>query len=232
MIIRRAPMARTSEAQYRSVRAANLDSAFFIGKAYAAALARAGQPGSLVFFSSVVAAVGVANHTAIADGQISGQTNYFMLVCADEAGNLTTNNNGGLLFKYVVPFVPPVLVVDAYFADLLDPPPPIENYTDTLDAIGLSYDVWDVESQGSPTAADLKAYRVVLWRIAEFSTANSTGLSSTQQSALRDYLNSGGALFIASMELISRLGLTSPFVHDVRPKKLPRVPPNSTPRSE
>ena len=61
-----APMARTSEAQYRSVMAANLDSAFFIGKAYAAALARAGQPGSLVFFSSVVAAVGVANHAAIA----------------------------------------------------------------------------------------------------------------------------------------------------------------------
>ena len=61
-----APMSRTSESQYRSVMAANLDSAFFIGKAYAAAVARAGQPASLVFFSSVVAAIGVANHAAIA----------------------------------------------------------------------------------------------------------------------------------------------------------------------
>ena len=55
----------------------------------------------------------------------------------------------------------------------------------------------------------------MLWRIAEYSTAASTGLTSAQQAALRDYLDSGGALFIASMELISRLGLTSPFVHDV-----------------
>lgn len=61
-----APMGRTSEAQYRAVMAANLDSAFFIGKAYASAVARAGQPASLVFFSSVVAGIGVANHAAIA----------------------------------------------------------------------------------------------------------------------------------------------------------------------
>lgn len=157
----------------------------------------------------------VTNHTAIADGQISGQTNYFILVCADEAGNLTTNNNGGALFKYVVPFAPPILFVDGYYADLIEPPPPVENYTGPLAALGLSYDVWDVQSQGSPTAADLKAYRVVLWRIAEYSTAFPTGLTAGQQSAIRDYLDSGGALFMASMELISRLGLTSPFVHDV-----------------
>ena len=157
----------------------------------------------------------LTNHTAIADGQVSGQTNYFALVCSDEAGNRTTNNNAGQLFKYVVPFAPPILVVDAYFADLLDPPPPIGNYTGTLDQLGLTYDVWNVESLGSPTVADLRAYRVVLWRIAEFSTSTPTGLTSGQQAAIRDYLNSGGSLFIASMELISRLGLTAPFVHEV-----------------
>lgn len=165
--------------------------------------------------SAVTNSLLLTNHTAVADGQISGQTNYFLLVCADEAGNLTTNNNAGALFQYVVPFVPPVLVVDAYFADLLDPPPPIANYTDALDALGVNHDVWDVESQGSPTAADLRAYRVVLWRIAEFSTATPTGLNSAQQLALRQYLESGGTLFMASMELISRLGLNSAFVHDV-----------------
>ncbi|MGC3959533.1 MAG: S8 family serine peptidase [Verrucomicrobiota bacterium] len=155
------------------------------------------------------------NHIAIADGQVSGQTNYFALVCIDEASNRTTNNNAGQLFKYVVPFAPPILVVDAYFADLIDPPPPIENYTDILNTLAVGYDVWNVETQGSPTAADLRAYRVVLWRIAEFSTSTPTGLTTAQQSALRSYLDSGGALFIASMELISRLGLTSPFVKEV-----------------
>lgn len=156
----------------------------------------------------------LTNHTAIADGQVSGQTNYFALVCTDEAGNRTTNNNAGQLFKYVVPFAPPLLVVDGYYGDIFIQPP-IENYTDPLDELGLAYDVWDVETLGPPTGADLRTYRVVLWRIAEFSTGTPTGLSIVEQAAIREYLNSGGALFMASMELISRLGLNSPFVREV-----------------
>lgn len=61
-----APMSRTGESSYRAVLAANLDTAFFVGKAYAGALARAKRGGSLVLFSSVVAGTGVANHAAIA----------------------------------------------------------------------------------------------------------------------------------------------------------------------
>lgn len=57
---------RTGESDYRNVMAANLDSAFFTLKAWVAALAREGLPGSAVLFSSVVAASGVANHAAIA----------------------------------------------------------------------------------------------------------------------------------------------------------------------
>lgn len=61
-----APIARTSEAQYRAVLAANLDTAFFSAKAYAGALSAAKQGGALVLFSSVVAGIGVSNHAAIA----------------------------------------------------------------------------------------------------------------------------------------------------------------------
>ena len=61
-----APISRTSEAQYRAVLSANLDTAFFVGKAYATALSSARQGGALVFFSSVVAGIGVSNHAAIA----------------------------------------------------------------------------------------------------------------------------------------------------------------------
>jgi len=61
-----APVARTSEAQYRAVLAANLDSAFFISKAWVAAKLGAKTPGTALFFSSVVAGIGVANHAAIA----------------------------------------------------------------------------------------------------------------------------------------------------------------------
>ena len=61
-----APLGRTGEASYRAVLSANLDTAFFVGKAYAGALSLARRPGALVLFSSVVAGIGVANHAAIA----------------------------------------------------------------------------------------------------------------------------------------------------------------------
>jgi len=61
-----APISRTSEAQYRAVLSANLDTAFFVAKAYASDLAAARQGGALLFFSSVVAGIGVSNHAAIA----------------------------------------------------------------------------------------------------------------------------------------------------------------------
>lgn len=60
------PIARTSEAQYRACLSANLDSAFFVAKAYAPRVQKAKQPGALVLFSSVAAGIGVANHAAIA----------------------------------------------------------------------------------------------------------------------------------------------------------------------
>ena len=61
-----APLGRTSEAQYRACLAANLDSAFFIAKAYAPRVQKSPSPGALLFFSSVAAGIGVANHAAIA----------------------------------------------------------------------------------------------------------------------------------------------------------------------
>lgn len=61
-----APIARTTEAQYRQCMAANLDSAFFVAKAYAPRVQKSDAPGSLLLFSSVAAGIGVANHAAIA----------------------------------------------------------------------------------------------------------------------------------------------------------------------
>lgn len=61
-----APIARTTEAQYRACLSANLDTAFFVARAYAPALQKAKRSGSLLFFSSVAATMGVANHAVIA----------------------------------------------------------------------------------------------------------------------------------------------------------------------
>lgn len=69
-----APITRTREDQYRSCMAINVDSAFFCAQAFLtqwlakrAALAESEKPkATMVFFSSVVAGMGVANHPAIA----------------------------------------------------------------------------------------------------------------------------------------------------------------------
>jgi NAD(P)-dependent dehydrogenase (short-subunit alcohol dehydrogenase family) len=61
-----APIGRTSEAQYRDCLSANLDTAFFVSRAYVAALQAEKRGGALVLFSSVAAGVGVGNHPAIA----------------------------------------------------------------------------------------------------------------------------------------------------------------------
>ncbi len=61
-----AAIGRTSEAQYRECLSANLDTAFFVSRAYTDTLQKAKQPGTLLLFSSVAAALGVSNHAAIA----------------------------------------------------------------------------------------------------------------------------------------------------------------------
>jgi NAD(P)-dependent dehydrogenase (short-subunit alcohol dehydrogenase family) len=57
---------RTQDDQYRDCISANLDSAFFMLRAYVEALLDAKQTGSAVLVSSVVARIGVSNHEAIA----------------------------------------------------------------------------------------------------------------------------------------------------------------------
>ncbi|MFN4263706.1 MAG: SDR family NAD(P)-dependent oxidoreductase [Thioalkalivibrionaceae bacterium] len=65
-----APLHRTTETQYRAAMAANADSAFFTLRAWTAARVKAADEdtpaGAAVLFSSVVAAIGVPNHEAIA----------------------------------------------------------------------------------------------------------------------------------------------------------------------
>ncbi len=61
-----APAARTTEAQYRDVMRANLDSAFFMLASVIDAARAANQSASLCFVSTIAAQIGIANHEAIA----------------------------------------------------------------------------------------------------------------------------------------------------------------------
>lgn len=86
-----APIARTTEAQYRSVMAANLDSAFFTAQAWVSTLLAAKQPGRAVFFSSVVAGIGVGNHAAIAPAKAGVEALVRSLAADHSAAGLRFN---------------------------------------------------------------------------------------------------------------------------------------------
>ncbi|MEO6034050.1 MAG: S8 family serine peptidase, partial [Verrucomicrobiota bacterium] len=129
-----------------------------------------------------------------------GATYQFLVISADEAGNTRTNNNDGALFNFVAVKAGIILLVDAY-TDPFFAVPPLSGYTDALNQIGLSYQVWNVATNGSPTLNDLQAFKVVIWRLPEFDDT----FSATQRAALTNYLNGGGSLLVASMEVLSRL---------------------------
>lgn len=148
-----------------------------------------------------------SSHEVELNDLISGRTYFYGVISTDEAGNRATNNNNGALFSFVAVSAAPVLLVDAYEEDPDSIPIPRTVYTDPLDAIGIPYEVWDVASRGSPTLANLRPFQVVMWRISDsFYLQNPTTLSAQDQSTIQAYLNGGGAFFMSSMEILSRLG--------------------------
>ena len=100
---------------------------------------------------------------------------------------------------------PPVLLVDD------DNGSSYEGYfTAALDALAKDYDIWNVESQGSPSASVLQQYTVVLWFTGDDCVAT---LTSTDQSNLATYLDGGGCLFVTGQDIGRSVG-ASPFYSD------------------
>jgi len=67
-----------------------------------------------------------------------------------------------------------------------------------VDAMGWPFDATSDEALGD---LDLDAYRVIIWAAGEESTADET-FSSAQQSALRAYIEGGGALIASGSEIL------------------------------
>ncbi len=151
-------------------------------------------------------------HSVVLDNLRSGIPYWFYVVFLDVAGNSLTNDNNGELYSFTTLPVATVLLVNAYVED--DPGfqsefIPLESYTDALDQTQVTYEVWDVIGQGrTPSPNDLSPFRVVIWRVSD-SVFNEVSLSPSDQETLQAYVEAGGSLFIASMELLTRLGDSS-----------------------
>ncbi|MGQ9583043.1 MAG: CARDB domain-containing protein [Thermoplasmatota archaeon] len=90
--------------------------------------------------------------------------------------------------------------------------------TGALTTSGIDYSVLYLpEDHDGPSAAFMSGYDVVVWSTGwdnKELTKNGT-LTAADQASIRTYLNSGGALWLSSMELINDLGESSSFVKDV-----------------
>jgi hypothetical protein len=185
------------------------------------------SPGSL---TSVVSNLTfTTTHSLPINGLIPGRTYYFYVVSIDEAGNAATNNNNGALFSFTAPNVAPLLMIDEYIDDFFGAPP-LSGYTNALNQVGIDYDVWIVADRGEPTFNTLHPYRAVIWRVPELTGA----WSANEQSAISNYLYTGGSLFVSSMEILSRLeevGATN-FTHQVLQVQSYVVDPDSTGAAE
>ena len=93
-----------------------------------------------------------------------------------------------------------VLLVDSYQDPYGVGIPPLSTYTNALAQLGISYDLWQTDLRGSPTNV-MKSYRVVFWRVSDFVNDWST----SDELSISNYLNTGGSMFVASMEILSRL---------------------------
>jgi len=144
---------------------------------------------------------------------VVGRTYSFAVESTDIAGNTTSTNNNGVPYTFVAQPTATVLLVNNYIADdsgesvLI----PVSTYTNALAQNGVSFDVWNATSDGAalPGFSILKPYPLVIWRVND-SFYRSDSIPAAQQSAIQQYLTNGGSFFMASMEILSRLG-TVPF---------------------
>jgi hypothetical protein len=97
-------------------------------------------------------------------------------------------------------------VVDDYRFVIGDPYIPLSLYTDALDLCQMTYDVWDPVASGVyPTYNDLRAYRVVIWRVNDSAYAPTNSIAAEERAAIQQYVQSGGSFLMTSMEILSRL---------------------------
>ena len=172
----------------------------------ATAIVRYGTNGSLSF--AATNSVLEQTHEVALNNLLAGTNYQFLVVSTDEAGNVSTNDNGGVLFSFVAAPAKTVLLVDAYVHGPDDESTeiPVTVYTDALDQTGVSYESWNVSQLGrSPGTNDLRPFRIVMWRIND-SFYDTTSLEPADQNTIREYLKQGGAFFMSSMEILSRLG--------------------------
>lgn len=139
---------------------------------------------------------------------------YYLIEAVDQAGNVTIADNNGEYFTFDVEKSASILLVDGVSSmssggvlgfEII--PPPLSGYTDPLDALGYSYELWSLDEMGSlPLLEDLIAYDAVIWRLNDMNyldLVSSYLIPPDNLEAIVAYVQRGGAFFLSSMEILS-----------------------------
>ena len=114
-------------------------------------------------------------------------------------GEVITSNN--MLHTDILASLSDILLIDDDGGDNYE-----TYYSDALDYFGYPYIIWNVSSQGSPSASDLQSYKIVIWLTgSEYINT----LTAADQVNLQSFLNSGGKLFIAGQDIGYDIGVDS-----------------------
>jgi subtilisin family serine protease len=156
-------------------------------------------------FSNVVYSASVEETSHTTATNLQSATLYFWRV---RAQNPCGMGNFSAVFSFTTRAIPPILLVD----DDDNFPDVRAYYTDALNALQLSYDIWDTgNSDNEPTAVQLSPYRSVIWFTGvEF--GGTAGPGSAGEAALAAFLTSGGqthCFFISSQDYLFDRGLTA-----------------------
>ena len=103
---------------------------------------------------------------------------------------------------FALPTLPCILLVD----DDGNSPDVQSYYRVALDTLGYGYYVWDVAVNGSPTAADLLGFPMVLWFTG---SPYSSTFTAANEEAVAAYLDAGGNFFLSSQDYLYDMGLTA-----------------------
>jgi len=106
-------------------------------------------------------------------------------------GEVSTSNN--MVHTDILASLSEILLVDDDGGDNYE-----TYYSDALDDFGNPHIMWDVSSQGSPSADNLQSYKIVIWLTGSESVNT---LTAADQVNLQTFLDSGGKLFISGQDI-------------------------------
>jgi hypothetical protein len=140
------------------------------------------------------------SHTA--EFALDSITTYYWRI---KAANVCGESDFSSPFSFTTRDIPPTLLVD----DDDNAPDVRSYYEETLDALGVAYDIWDTgNSDNEPDAATLSSYDNVIW-FSGVEYGGYAGPGSAGEAALSSWLDEGGCLFISSQDYAYDKGMTS-----------------------